>query len=104
MAVAAKGIDMTQHIIAKGLANLEDKGAELRDKIETGFSDLRAAIANGNRKAQETITDELHRLVAASQSLITAAHDHAKALIPTPVVDRGEAQPVEDAATKNRKR
>ncbi len=95
---------MTQHILAKSLAGLEDKGAELRDTIETKFSDLRTAIANGNRKAQETITDELHGLVVTSQSLITAAHDHAKALLPAATVDKGEAQSAEDAAAKTRKR
>lgn len=95
---------MTQHIIARGLANLEGKGVELRDSIETKFSDLRAAIANGNRKAQETITDELHGLVAASQSLVTAAHDHAKALMSSALPEKGEEQSAEDAAARGRKR
>lgn len=95
---------MTTHILAKSLANLEDKGAELGDQIETKFTDLRTAISNGNRKAMETITDELHGLVVTSQSLLTAAHDHAKALMPAPVLDKGEAQSAEDAAAKGRKR
>ena len=95
---------MTTHILAKSLAGLEDKGAELRDTIETKFSDLRTAISNGNRKAMETITDELHGLVVTSQSLLAAAHDHAKALMPAPAVDKGDAQSVEDTAAKARKR
>lgn len=95
---------MTTHILAKSLANIEDKGAELGDQIETKFSDLRTAVANGNRKAQDAIIDELHTLVTATRSLITAAHDHAKALMPAPVVDKGEAQSAEDAAAKGRKR
>lgn len=95
---------MTTHILAKGLANVETMGSDLHDKIEAGFADLHAAIANGNRKAQETITDELHGLVVTSQSLITAAHDHAKALLPAATVDKGEAQSAEDAAAKTRKR
>lgn len=96
---------MTQHIIAKGLANLEGKNVELRDSTEAKFAELRTAIANGNRKAQESITDELHGLVAASQSLVTAAHDHAKALMPAPAAEKGEEQSAEDAAaTRTRKR
>ena len=95
---------MTQLNLAKGLANIEAMGSDLHDKIEAGFADLHAAIANGNRKAQETIASELHGLVTASRSLITAAHDHAKALMPAPAVDKGEAQSAEDAAAKGRKR
>jgi hypothetical protein len=95
---------MTTHILAKSLAGLEDKGAELRDTIETKFSDLRTAISNGNRKAMETITDELHGLVVTSQSLLTAAHDHAKALMPAPHVDRAEPVATETTVGAAKKR
>lgn len=91
---------MSTHHIAQGMSQIDKSRETLGEKIESAYSDLMGAIANGDRKVQETASAALHGHAHTALSLSHAA----SSLLPAITADKGEAQSVEDATAKGRKR